>query len=1429
MEHENITSAKIKSMVPPHFAKRPKPELPADAPTLVSAFSCGGLFEIGALHAGFRPVLGVEFYPAKGKKDDKVKQRQSAAAADNYERNFGPHIIRKSIEDAVRDRDFAHHVEQHGRPNAFHCSPSCTNLSQGNTKGTEDAGDISAATAITEAIVQLGYPEIFTLENVEAYLKSKSWKIIRDFLYANGYVVADDVVWSSDYGLETGEGVPQDRKRLIVRAVKGSFAPPLPPKVPQRLGWYTAVADLIEDLPDGELAPWQLQKLPQLVKDTLIDAKFRTGGNPTTKNADEPSFTITASHARRPVTTPCAYLVRNDNTGQEWGKGYREDAEPSNTVTPTFVPSAVLIDGCNERTPCLPDQLSMTVCDWSEGVSSALLIERSGAGKTPSVRQADEPAWTIRSSIGTDQDGRNRNEVMNALVGCRVKKFTARAIARLQSVPDWYTLPDEMRFAGPLIGNGVPPLLSEAIMRSLLPYVRAEAQLRPNLGTTSTGVSLLEVKTIALVPSSTQNRTEPQLTFTSDTPELKLVSEVVKGNNPCSTTKTEGSVSLNFDRIFSSSSVVFVDAVGSGPCFGPVVACAVVLKPGMEEHLKIQGITDSKCLLKSTTPQVKREQIWQSILPAVECYVIAYATATEINSLGMGAANRLAMKRAVDKIQRRRQVSSIIVDGTEPITGYETLSHPVVKADQKYVGVSAASCLAKIFRDNLIIRLWGKLPYALAQHKGYGTKKHEEALIQYGIHAQHHLNNEFVKKYGIRQLHDAQVAGRTETCRTTALLSPQLLTAEQQLGNNHGSDRACVRRCDEAQGNVQTLSPAYGGGGTHSYGTRSLETGEETPAQFYLGSDIISVEAQLTKPFLKWAGGKTWAIPLLQEIYASHRDRRYFDLTLGSGAIPLALRPDRAYLSDKNPFLIQLWEWVRGDGRLTLDLSTDREYYLQCRNRFNFGDPDQAQLFYYLNHTCWRGLYRSSKEKFFNVPWGEYKKFHGQTDLTHYKQVIGNWEFAVNDWESSLLSVQASDFIVFDPPYHSEDGKGFTQYFGSFTEDDQIKAAQALAALEVPVVAFNAATNFIIDLYSNLGFTIQLEKAPRMISSTGDRAPALEMVATKNLDKKLVHLDSYLKHRQEQPDDDQLTTDSCQSDNLTYDEQRDRLHLERLVEHSFYEAGKALRDLRDRKLFRSTHSSWESYCQERFGFSHQNGNKKVAAANVVDVLVVNGCDILPSSVEQAYPLSRLKDERQIVDAWTSLTQEGKRPSGPVVRNVVAEICDRQAARGEYHNPWQVGNICQIMKKGDGTLAKYDGSWGIVTEVKTRQCVVKVWNGEVLVKAENLEELQVGDGFLSVCDRVRSLMARHMDGLITLKRGQLRFLEALGEQAENFEPEDVEMLTCVEAMANTHDASLVQATRLLVDNAEYLTDEEARLLFDALRSVHQLSRTPASTK
>jgi len=110
---------------------------------------------------------------------------------------------------------------------------------------------------------------------------------------------------------------------------------------------------------------------------------------------------------------------------------------------------------------------------------------------------------------------------------------------------------------------------------------------------------------------------------------------------------------------------------------------------------------------------------------------------------------------------------------------------------------------------------------------------------------------------------------------------------------------------------------------------------------------------------------------------------------------------------------------------------------------------------------------------------------------------------------------------------------------------------------------------------------------------------------------------------------------------LTEDEQRDRLHLERKVERAFFEAGKALAELRDRRLYRSSHRTFEEYCRDRFGHSRQKSNYLIAASQVyenlttnccqnseVKDLTTNGTQILPTSEGQVRPLTKLEPQQQ---------------------------------------------------------------------------------------------------------------------------------------------------------------------------------------------------------
>jgi DNA adenine methylase len=158
------------------------------------------------------------------------------------------------------------------------------------------------------------------------------------------------------------------------------------------------------------------------------------------------------------------------------------------------------------------------------------------------------------------------------------------------------------------------------------------------------------------------------------------------------------------------------------------------------------------------------------------------------------------------------------------------------------------------------------------------------------------------------------------------------------------------------------------------------------------------------------------------------------------------------------------------------------------------GSPEAASLFYYLNRTGYNGLCRFNKSGEFNVPFGSYKSIRYRADFTEYREIFAEWDFTCGDFED--LALDKGDFLYADPPYDVQ----FTQYSkGGFRWDDQVRLARWLNGHLGPVVASNQATSRIVELYGDLGFNLQFLDAPRMISCTGDRSVAKEILATKNV------------------------------------------------------------------------------------------------------------------------------------------------------------------------------------------------------------------------------------------------------------------------------------------------------------------------------------------
>jgi DNA adenine methylase len=255
-------------------------------------------------------------------------------------------------------------------------------------------------------------------------------------------------------------------------------------------------------------------------------------------------------------------------------------------------------------------------------------------------------------------------------------------------------------------------------------------------------------------------------------------------------------------------------------------------------------------------------------------------------------------------------------------------------------------------------------------------------------------------------------------------------------------------------------------------------------------------------PVLKWAGSKRWLVQQLTQYY--DRSRRLVDPFLGAMTIPLFLRPNQALLSDVNPHVMNLYRWMQHgltwDEDCGIDFLCDQTTYYENRSKFNalcaqreYWTREGALLFYYLNRTCFNGLCRFNRHGFFNVPFGKYKRVDFKYDFLAYQAAMDGWELFCGDFES--LPIKPDDWIYSDPPYDVE----FTQFAPrDFVWEDQKRLAKWLAKHPGPVVASNSSTPRIIDLYKGLGFHVFTGEAPRSISCTGDRTPAVEILAFKS-------------------------------------------------------------------------------------------------------------------------------------------------------------------------------------------------------------------------------------------------------------------------------------------------------------------------------------------
>jgi DNA adenine methylase len=276
--------------------------------------------------------------------------------------------------------------------------------------------------------------------------------------------------------------------------------------------------------------------------------------------------------------------------------------------------------------------------------------------------------------------------------------------------------------------------------------------------------------------------------------------------------------------------------------------------------------------------------------------------------------------------------------------------------------------------------------------------------------------------------------------------------------------------------------------------------------------DKINIKnADIPKPFIKWAGGKRQIIKELTDSLPKNYNR-YFEPFIGGGALFFAIRPKNAYISDINPELINLYNTVKNNTHsLIKDLrrykNTETEFY-KIRNLDrtpdykNLTNIEKAGRFIYLNKTCYNGLYRTNSKGQFNAPYGFYKNPNiiDEQNLKICSELLKETEIGLSDFSNIENKIKTHDFVYFDPPYIPiNKTSSFTKYYkDDFNTGSQIKLKELCDRLNKKNIYFmlsNSYNETALNLYKE--YNIKKINAIRAINCKADKRGTInELIIT---------------------------------------------------------------------------------------------------------------------------------------------------------------------------------------------------------------------------------------------------------------------------------------------------------------------------------------------
>ena len=297
-----------------------------------------------------------------------------------------------------------------------------------------------------------------------------------------------------------------------------------------------------------------------------------------------------------------------------------------------------------------------------------------------------------------------------------------------------------------------------------------------------------------------------------------------------------------------------------------------------------------------------------------------------------------------------------------------------------------------------------------------------------------------------------------------------------------------------------------------------------TIAKIYdaLGMRLVAVKEEVKNldvhPFVKWAGGKTQLLEVI-ESHLPETFNRYFEPFVGGGALLFKLQPKAFSINDSNEELICVYKCLENNELFELlkqellkhEENHSEEYYYHVREIDKLEGFNNLPIYVragrmiYLNKACFNGLYRVNSKGYFNVPSGKKKVVNcfDKKTFDNLNLFFKNRKPVITsiDFEEAVKNAKAGDFVYFDPPYDTwEEKNSFTSYDkNAFGKEEQVRLAKVFKELSdkgVYVMLSNHNTKFINELYK--GFHVTVVPAKRMINSKADGRGEVEEVIITN-------------------------------------------------------------------------------------------------------------------------------------------------------------------------------------------------------------------------------------------------------------------------------------------------------------------------------------------